>query len=264
MRREATGVIKRTRGPSGWVDPFASRLGFQRSATESPRADLSFKPMREETGSLITVRVVLDDGSIHAVQIAGGAVDLSKLAPAPGTHVAHGQAGRQPGCPGQSVWIPPSGCRSLSRQSAAPTHAADHDHGGSRSDHSVQPSRDRPRLDHGNQHRIRKYHAGRVLGSVRNADPLRRRYGPEPSVIGSITTRSPLVNLRLTHLDLMSPPPASPVGGGSHLVWLTAPKRNHRRQHPQRGMIEFNNGPWMVTGNDYRGPLAQYLRVLGV
>ena len=60
-----------------------STLAFRRSTTDPSRAELGFPPIRDETGANLTLRLVLDDGSMHATQFAGGSVDLARRAPEP-------------------------------------------------------------------------------------------------------------------------------------------------------------------------------------
>lgn len=241
-------------GSSGWVDPFARRLAFQRSATDPSRADLGFSPIRDETGSMMTLRVVLDDGSTHAVQIAGGAVDLGKLAPvaAPTSIVAkpgdnlvilvnqygslHLSAGvylvSQPLLLSRPISITADpGATILFTQAAGDpvwTTAISVECGNTTLDGF----------------------------SVRFAGPIRFAIGTgtEPSVIGTPISRTPLVNIRLTHLDLMSPPPSSSWEAAAHLVWATLAQSGVIADNILKGgLTEFTGGPWMVTGNNYQG-----------
>ncbi|SIO61994.1 hypothetical protein SAMN05444166_6916 [Singulisphaera sp. GP187] len=241
-------------GSSGWVDPFAGRLTFQRSTTDASRAELGFTPNRDETGGLMTLRVVLDDGSIYAVQFAGGAVDLGKLAPvaAPTSIVARpgddlvslvNQYGsiylsagiyqvNQPLVLNRPIIITAApGATILFAQAASdPVWTT-----------AINIGCGNTTLDG---------------FSVRFAGPIRWLTGTDTlaSVIGTPNPRTPLVNLRLTHLDLMSPPAATPWEGAINLVWMTRAQSGVIADNVLKGgLTELTGGPWLVTGNNYQG-----------
>ncbi|WP_406696052.1 hypothetical protein V5E97_34165 [Singulisphaera sp. Ch08] len=246
-------------GSSGWVDPFARRLTFQRSTTDASRADIGFSPIRDETGSTMTLRVVLDDGSMHAVQFAGGAVNLGNRAPTastnsivarPGDNLVilinqygsiHLSAGvyqvSQPLLLARPIIITadPGATILFSQAASDPVWTT-----------AINVECGNTTLDG---------------FSVRFAGPIRwaTGTGSEPSVIGTPdlyggAPRTPLVNIRLTHLDLMSPPAASSWESAAHLIWVTRAESGVIADNILKGgMTEFNNGPWLVTGNNYQG-----------
>lgn len=243
-------------GSGGWLDPFTRPLSFRRSTTDLSLADVGFSPNRDESGGTLTLRVVLDDGSVHAVRFAGGAVDLGKLAPVaestsivarPGDNLVllvnqygsiHLSAGvyqlNQPLVLARPINITADpGATLLFAQGASdPLWST-----------AISIGYGNTTLDG---------------FAVRFAGPIRWALGTniDPSVIGTPNPRSPLVNIRLTHLDLMSPPAASDWERATNLIWMTFATSGVISDNTLKGGVtEFNAGPWLVTGNDYQGTL---------
>ena len=61
-------------GPIGAIDPYALPLAVRRGG-DATRADLAFAPIRNESGSDLSLRLVLDDGTILVTRFAGGFSD---------------------------------------------------------------------------------------------------------------------------------------------------------------------------------------------
>lgn len=237
----------------------SSNLAFRRSTTNTSQADLGFLPIRDESGETLTLVVTLDDGSIHAVRFAGGAVDLSRLAPLP----AATSILARPGDDLASLVTQygtihlTAGVYQVSRPlflSYAITITADPN----ATIVFAQGANDPAWVTAIN------IEAGNTTldgFAVRFAGPIRWQtsYNGGPSVIGNSDRinggyKSQLVNIRLTHLDLMSPPPSSSWEEAPRLIWMTNARGGVISDNLLRGgTTEFGNGPWLITGNTYQG-----------
>ena len=250
----ANWVYQANRGSSGWVDPFGRPLAFRRSTTDPSRADLGFSPIRDETGGTLTLRVLLDDGSVHAVQLAGGAVDLGKLAPVaastsivakPGDNLVllvnqYGSIHLSAGVYQVNQSLLLSRPIIITADPGATILFA-------------QGASDPPWLM-----AINIGCGNTTLDgfAVRFAGPIRWVTGTNivPCVIGTSGAITPLVNLRLTHLDLMSPPAASDWERATNLIWMSFAQNGVIADNILKGGVtELNSGPWLVTGNNYQG-----------
>src|SRR5206468_3109550 len=67
--------------PDGNTQPLP--LAFQASATDPARADLYFPPIRDESKAVLTLRLMLDDGTNLVATFPGGAANPALRAPAP-------------------------------------------------------------------------------------------------------------------------------------------------------------------------------------
>ncbi|MEO6809423.1 MAG: hypothetical protein ABI353_09975, partial [Isosphaeraceae bacterium] len=241
-----------------YADANVYALGFRRAA-DPTRADLSFGPVRDETGSTLTLRLALDDGSMAVVPIAGAASDLGKRAP----DIAATSVNAHPGddlndlanrfgtvrlSPGvynlnrplvlaQPVTITADpGATLLFTQGANdPTWSA--------------------------AIKILKGHTTLDGFAVRFTGPIRWTPGVNygPAVIGSSDNFDGVaddlkVAINLTHLDLESPPVATPWEEAPRLIRLaTAQNGRIEGNILKGGMVEFLNGPWQIVNNDFQG-----------
>jgi hypothetical protein len=242
------------------VEAGALPLGFRRGTTRST-ADLDFSPIRNETNTPLTLRLVYQDGESAVATIAGGACDPNLRAPAvdrsetvakPGDDLS-ALAGRfgtvrlakgeyllkQPlvlARPMSIVGEPGSVLKFSQAANDASWTAAIKIHSGGTT--------------------LRGF-AVRFAGKVR----WRNDVSWSPAVIGTTDNfdagpNLPKVNLTLANLDLEGPPPSGAV------AWEEAPKllRAHNATSGQftgntlrGGVVELFDGPWVIEGNEFRG-----------
>lgn len=241
------------------VDPSALPLGFARSATDPTRADLTFPPIRDETGATLTLTVVLDDGTILATRLAGGPSDPGLRAPdiAPTSIVAS---------PGDdlSTLVNEYGTVHLSAGTYAlsqPLYL----------EHPVTITADPGAILLFSQAAgdpawttaidIECGHTTLDGFAVRFAGPINwtTNVNSGPAVIGNSYQldggiKTTLVDIALTHLDLLSPPPSTTWEEAPHLIWMANAQSGVISGNTLKGgTTEFSNGPWTITSNNYEG-----------
>ena len=242
------------------AEPVAMSLGF-RAGGDPTKADITFPPNRNESGSTLTVRLVLDNGSILATRLTAGATDpglrvadiastsvvaypgddLNSLANSYGTvRLAAGVYPlAQPLILNHPVKIEgaPGSLLVFSQAVASPTWTA--------------------------AIKVNSSHTTLTGFAVRFATPIRWTdnisYGP--AVIGAtdnydLNNYDSKVDLVFSNLDLQAPPALT--------SWEEAP-RLFRLNNAESGSIlgnlmkggttEFFGGPWIISGNTYLGTL---------
>lgn len=244
---------------SGTVDPDALPLGFRRSASDPSRGDLTFPPMRDESGATLTLRLVLDDGTILTTRFSGGACDPGLRAPdvAPTSVVAR---------PGDDLGVLVNQYGTV--HLTAGTYPLDHP---LFLQHAVTITADPGATLLFSQGpsdpawttaiNVECGHTTLDGFSVRFAGPIRWTTDVPggPTVIGNSYaidggSKSTLLDIALTHLDLLSPPPSSSWEEAPRLIWMTTALSGVISGNTLRGgMTEFSNGPWQITGNNYQG-----------
>jgi hypothetical protein len=243
--------------PEGQISgPLAVRPAGERRAL-----DLFFPPYRDETGTTLTLRLVDQDGKMAVLRFAGGACDLARRAPRPGSGTIQAKPGDDLG-----ALVNQYGTVTLAEGSYRMVHPLVLDHpvtlksaGNATLSFSQAPS-DTPWTT------AIKIHSGNTTldgFAVRFEGPVRWEqdvsYGP--AVIGTTDSKDQgkndlKVNINLTRLDLEGPPAADPS------KWVEAVKLI-RLTNAQGGMvagnilrggpIEFFDGPWQFLHNDFRG-----------
>lgn len=247
-------------GVTLWTDLGTLPLGWNRHGTT---ADLTFPPVRDESGEALSLRLVYDDGSIALASVTGGSVDLSLRAPLPADSsvVAHpgddlnalaDQFGTIRLAAGAyqlsaplvlnkpvTITADPGATLIFSQfASSAPWTAAIKIHAGNTT------------LDN---------FAVRFNGPIRWSWDV--SYGP--AVIGTTdnfdsTSGGLKENLAFTRLDLESPPAASGDWERACGLIRLASAESGRIVNCtlNGGLTEFANGPWTIIGNTYRGTPA--------
>ncbi|WZP00081.1 Ig-like domain-containing protein [Isosphaeraceae bacterium EP7] len=246
-------------GQNPYADPNAGTLAFRRTTASSPTATLSFVAVRNEAGSSLTLRLTLDDGTMTVATLAGGAVDLSKLAPKPAASSVVARPGDDLNdlanrfgivqlTAGTYTLTSPLVLKSAVTIKGAPGTVL----------RFTQQAGDAPWTA------AIKVHAGNTTldgFSVRFGGPVRWNNGVSygPAIVGTTDNLDGFqgnakVNLAFTNLDVES----SPVLSG----WEEAP-RLFRLVSAQGGRLvgntlkggptEFYRGPWTITGNTYLG-----------
>jgi hypothetical protein len=251
----------RAEGPSQPdLEPFARPLSVRDGASPGT-ADLFFAPIRNESGSLLSLRLIFRDGG-HAVgTIEGGACDPALTAPIPEATAIDAKPGDD-----LAGLVAKYGTVRLSRGEYRMTHPLVLTRpcaltGGRDATLVFAQGPDEPGWT-----AAIKIHTGGVTlqgFSVRFAGPVRWRDGISygPAVIGTTDNfdsvpDGPKPNLVFDSLDLEGPPKSSPEAWveATRLLRLrnaSAGRITHDTLHG--GPIEFFDGPWTITGNEYRG-----------
>jgi len=252
-----------TKPGSGFTsaDPSAGVLGLQVPG-DATKADLSFIPQRDESGKTLTVVVTLDNGTLLATHLNGGAADTGLLAPLPASSsvVAHpgddlnDLANRygtvrlvagfypmdQPLVLSHPVTIKadPGATILFSQDASAPTWTA-----------AIKVLASHTTLDG---------FAVRFTGPVRWTSGI--SYGP--AVVGVADnydpwSADPRVGLMFSHLDLQGPPASTSWEETPSLFRLVnAESGSVVDNRLKGGTTEFIGGPWTITGNNYVGTPA--------
>ena len=241
------------------ADPVSWSLDY-RQGPGSTAADFFLPPSRDETGSTLTARLLLDDGSTLVTTIAGGAADLSQrsLRPAPTSVTAHPGDDLNALANAYGAVHLAAGTYALSRPlilnnpvtitadpgvtllfsqaaGAAPWTAAI------------------------------KIHAGNTTldgFAVRFATTINwsTTVSYSPAVIGTTDDQDgpgftdPMAALTLTHLDLQSPPAATSWEQAPSLLRLVSAAGGTVAGNTLKGgTTEVHGGPWTIVNNDYEG-----------
>jgi hypothetical protein len=241
-----------------YADPFSRPLGLRASPG---RAEVTFTPRRDENGSTLSLRLVLDDGSIAVASVVGDSMDLGRIAPGPAATsvLAHPgddlndlanrygsvrlSAGRydldRPLVLNNPVSITadPGATLIFTQPASAPAWTA-----------AIKVHASHTTLDG---------FAVRFAGPVRWDDGV--AYGP--AVVGTTDDRDNRLNatkidLAFTNLDIEAPPvptSSSFVPAPSLFRLVTAESGRIESNTLKGGTIEVIGGPWRIAGNDYRG-----------
>lgn len=241
------------------LDGSSAPLAVRRSA-DGTSADIFFAPSRDETGSELTIRLVLDDGTQLASAFAGGKADTSLRA----AGIADTAVDARPGDDLNDL-----ANRFGTVRLAPGTYELDRP--------LILNNPVRLVAEAGATLRFTqpaaaaawstaiKIHAGNTTlegFTVRFAGPVRWRgdvsYGP--AVIGTTDNHDaqrpdPKVGIRVLGLDVESPPvaPGSFVEAPRMLRLVSASDGTIVGNRFKGGAIEFFGGPWTITDNDYRG-----------
>jgi hypothetical protein len=241
-------------------DPYAGPLGF-RIGSNPTTANLTFPPVRNETGATLTLLLRLDDGTYVAAHVAGGAAnpglrqpqpaasmitaypgdDLNALANTYGTItlVAGTYPMSVPLVLNQPVTIlaEPGATLLFSQSASAPTWTA--------------------------AIKVRSSHTTLEGFAVRFSGPIRWTSGIAygPAVIGTTDNfdppdSDPCLDLTFSHLDLEAPPASTSWEEAPELLRLANAESGQITDNQLKGgATEFFGGPWQVTGNAFLGTL---------
>ena len=244
------------------LDPSGLSLAFRPSATDPTKADIYFSPIRNESGANLTLRLVLDDGTMLATSFAATSPsdpglrspapasssitanpgdDLNALANQYGTvHLAVGtylMAAPLVLTHPVTINADPGTTLLFSQAANAPTWTA-----------AIKIMAGHTTLDG---------FAVRFAGPVHWTDGI--SYGP--AVIGTTDNfdpndNQPIEAITLTHLDLQSPPASTSWEEATRLMRLVSAQGGVVNTNTLKGgSIEFCNGPWLFDGNTYQGTL---------
>jgi len=237
-------------------------LAFQSNPSDPTQADVDFAPVRDESNTTMTLRLVLADGTNLVATFTGGPVNLglrsaqpvmTSIVAAPGDDLnilanefgsVHLTAGTYnlsaPLVLNQPVTITadPGTTLLFTQGPNAPTWTA-----------------------------AIKINAGNTTLSgfaVRFTGPINWTSGISygPAVIGTTDNFDPgpgqlLENITLTNLDLESPPAASSWETAPDLIRLISAQSGVISDNTLKGgTTEFVGGPWQVVGNTYQGTVA--------
>lgn len=245
--------------PLSRIDPSIQPLSFQLGA-DPTTADLGFGPSRDETGSIMTLRLILDDGSSVVGDFAGGAADPSLRFPPPDSTTYYAT-------PGDSL-------HSLVNQYgtvhlAAGTYVLDSPLILNRAvvlvgDPGAVLLFQQPAGSPAWTAAIKIHASNTTLDgfTVRFAGPI--EWAPNisygPAVVGAtdnydVGFYDPLVNLVFQNLDLQSPPASSTDWEEAVRLFRLANAQSGTIQNNtlKGGTTEFFNGPWLISGNTYHG-----------
>ncbi|MEJ7639059.1 MAG: hypothetical protein WKF75_14075 [Singulisphaera sp.] len=245
-------------GPIGAIDPYALPLAVRRGG-DATRADVAFAPIRNESGADLSLRLVLDDGTILVTRFAGGWSDPGlralEIAPTsilarPGDDLNH-LASRY-----GTVWLT-SGTYLLDRPLVLNNPVSILARPAVTLLFSQAP--DAPTWS-----TAIKIHSGHTTldgFAVRFAGPIRWTDGVSygAAVIGTTdnfdTGVNPLkVGIVLTRLDLESPPASGAWEEAPRLIRLASAQTGRIADNILKGgTVEFLRGPWEITGNLHRG-----------
>jgi hypothetical protein len=240
-------------------DPNGLPLAFQPSASDPTRADIDFPPDRDESNATLTLRLVLDNGTMLATTFAGGSSDPGLRSPSPASSsitarprdnlnalanqygTVHLTAGTYnlstPLVLTQPVTITadPGTTLLFSQAANAPTWTA--------------------------AIKIMAGHTTLNGFAVRFAGPINWTanisYGP--AVIGTTdnfdpNNGQPIEDVILTHLDLQAPPAATSWEQTPSLMRLVSAQSGVVANNTLKGgTTEFIGGPWQIVGNNYEG-----------
>jgi hypothetical protein len=254
-------VYRARPGDSGAIPPAGDEAPLLLQAGADPaRADLFFAPERDETGAMLTLRLVFADGTLALVRLPGNSCDLRQRAP----ELAGSTGEARPGddlqdmvdrhrtvklTPGSYHFTRPLVLSQTVALLGAPgatlvfTQGADQPPWPA----AITVCKSRTTLDG---------------FAVRFAGPVRWKtdfpWGPALVGVTDANDGSPRVGLSFTRLDLEAPPAANPSG------WEDAPRtfrlvnaRSGRvaNNRIRGGTIELCEGPWEIVDNDYLGTL---------
>ncbi|MEO6811678.1 MAG: hypothetical protein ABI353_21410 [Isosphaeraceae bacterium] len=240
------------------IDPFAPSLQFHRSA-DGARADLWFAPIRDETGAVMTLRLVFDDGPLAIVRFPGAVCDIDRRAQKSGPGVVKAR----PGDDLQSlvdqygtVRLTP-GRYDLDRPLVLNRAVTLFGEPGA----ILRFSQTKDAFPWSAAVKIHAAHTTLEGFAVRFDGPVRWATDTNdgPAVIGSTDNHDAVPNrlkvgLVLRRLDLESPTAASNWEEAPRLIRLTTARSGLVNANILKGgTCEFRDGPWRITDNDYRG-----------
>ncbi|MDR3632246.1 MAG: hypothetical protein P4L84_00340 [Isosphaeraceae bacterium] len=230
--------------------------------TSSTTADLFFEPIRNETGSTLTLTLSLANGSTLVTQFAGGACDLGLLSPSTAATSVIAK-------PGDDLNALANAYGSV--HLTAGTYTLDqplvlNEPVTITADPGVTLLFEQGPNDPTWTTAI-KLNAGHITldgFSVRFTGPIRwtPNVSYSPAVIGTRDNFDPpsyvpVEGITITHLDVQSPPAATSWEAEPSLMRLVSAQSGTIADNTlQGGTIEFFGGPWTITGNDFLGTVA--------
>ena len=239
------------------ADDFSEPLAVQAGGEAGASADVYFAPYRDEAGANLTLRLVLDDGSMRVARFAGNPCDPGKRIPRPSgprVEVKPGDDLQEIANRAGTVALGP-GVHRLSRPLVLENPVTITSDGEATLLFSQGPQ-DAPWTT---AIKVHRGHTTLDHFKVRFEGPIRWKdeivYGP--AVIGAtdnfdVGHSEPKFNLTFTRLDLEIPPAENPQG------WIEAVRlmrlRNARSgfiagNTLRGGPIEFFDGPWRIENN---------------
>jgi hypothetical protein len=249
-------------------DPALTAVGVEaplavRPGSDPTGADLFFAPIRDESQTMLTLRLVLSDGALAIVRFPGGPCDLALRVPeTAGTSID--------ARPGDDLAVLVNRHRTV--KLAAGTYRLSRPLilnepvallGAPGATLLFAQGADEPPWPAAiTIHRSRTTLAG---FAVRFAGPVRwKRDVPwGPAIIGATDTSDgshpdPRIGLVLTRLDLEAPPAADPKGWEDAPLALRLVNSRGGRVAQNRikgGYIDLSEGPWEVVDNEYCGTM---------
>jgi hypothetical protein len=258
-----TSWVYRAAGQSStsyYGDPYALPLAFQADASNPARGLLAFPPVRDESGAVLSLRLTFDDGSVALADVSGGAVDLSRLSATPSPNKVVAAPGADLNALARvygSIELSP-GIYRLETSLVLEKPVAITAPQGGVTLVFAQPASDQPWTA------AIKVHAGNTSLSgfaVRFDGPVRWNWAVNygPALIGvtdNFDSRhsDPKANLSFTNLDIESPAPAAAGEEAPRIMRLVGAAGGIVANNMLKGgAIEFDRGPWVMTGNTYLG-----------
>lgn len=252
-----TWIFRPGEKPAINAGSWVGRLNLKR--TDPTRIDLAFPPVRDESGSTMTLRLVDPSGREEIIRFPGGKADpaLRALALPAGSAVAkpgddiQGLVGRF-----GTVTLAP-GVHDLAKPLILDRPARIVGDGASTLRFSQ--AADRPPWT-----AAIKIHAGGTTlegFALRFAGPIRwdRSVGHGPALIGATDDRDkpsndPKHGLNFLRLDIQGPPPSSVWEEAPHTIRaINASGGRIERCILKGGAVLFTGGPWSIVDNDCRG-----------
>ncbi len=244
-----------------FVDPAAGTLILRRSTSDLSKADLLFPPSRNELGSDLTVRLVLDDGTTIVNKFIGGLSDVSKRAPLPASSSVVAK-------PGDDLNLLATKFGAI-RLSAGIYNLTEPLVLNSPVTITADPgatllfSQPANSAEWSAAIKIKAGNTTLDNFAVRFSGPIRWRsdisYGP--AVIGTSDNTDPpngniLVGINLTRLDLQGPQANSSWDEAIRLMRLVWARSGRVVGNTLKGgPVEFFGGPWTVTDNTFLGTM---------
>ena len=252
---------------SGWSDrangdiPDALPLTFRREG-EGSKAELEFPPVRDESGTSMTLRLLFADGRSAVGSFPGGACDPSLRAEAPGASSVVAKPGDD-----LNDLANRHGTVTLSAGKYTLTRPLVLDHpvkitseGGAEivfAQGANEPS----------WTSAIKIHTGRTALDhviIRFAGPVRwdGNVGYGPALIGTTDDRDrptgrSLAGLAFTRLEVVAPPPSTKWEETPRMLRLVGATNGVIENNRfQGGLIEAWGGPWRIVANTFDGPPA--------
>jgi hypothetical protein len=252
----------------GWADragdaiPEAMPMTF-RPGADASKAELSFPPIRDESGATMTLRLMFTDGRSAVATFPGGACDPSLRAPVPEASSVRAKPGDDLNdlANRHGTVTLDAGTYTMARPLVLNRPVTITSDGGATLAFNQGPGEPAWTA-------AIKIHAGRTTLdrlAIRFAGPVRWdgdvSYGP--AVIGTTDNRdrptgNVLAGLRFTRLDVEGPPPSTSWEEAPRLLRLVGATNGVIEGNIFKGgLIEFWGGPWRVVDNRQDGTHAR-------